>query len=170
MTQTFRVLSLLALINILPSALHASRYTAPTWPRSVAINFPVRPSHIRTLLSQAADAAHRPSGENATCDICRWWPVNRATGLVIECWPEDDGDDAGKGDHRKRVWSSEPEMSNSGVVRRSASYRVFASAWAGKTLSVNRDKRRWSRSYLLHLMLAFYQYDRTALFEEQNRC
>lgn len=31
------------------------------------------------------------------------------------------------GDHRKRVWSSEPDMRSSGVVRRRASYRACAS-------------------------------------------
>jgi len=135
--HTFRVLSLLALINILPSALQANRYTAqaPTWPCKVAIIFPVQPSPIRTLLSHAAEAAHLPWGGNATCDICHWCPVNRDTGLVIEeeCWLEiDDGDEKGKGDKRKRVWSSEPEMNSSGVVPRRASYLVFASVWAGK--------------------------------------
>ena len=118
--QTLSVLSLLALINNRLSALHASRYTAPTWPRSVATNLPVRPSHTRTLLSQAADAAHRPSGEKATWETWRWWPVSRAMGLVEE-----------RGDQRKRVWSSEPEMSSSvGEVRRRVVYRVCASFWA----------------------------------------
>jgi hypothetical protein len=85
---TLTVLSLLALMSILESADHVSRYTAPTCPRSVATNladelgdavqatdwrthFPVLPSHSLTLLSQEALAAHFPSGLNATCDICR---------------------------------------------------------------------------------------------------
>ena len=50
--KTLSVLHLLALINNRLSPLHASRYTAPTWPRSAAMNLPVRPSHTRTLLSQ----------------------------------------------------------------------------------------------------------------------
>ena len=65
--KTLSVLYLLALINNRLSALHAtSRYTAPTWLRSVATNLPIRPSHTRTLLSQAADADHRPSREKET--------------------------------------------------------------------------------------------------------
>jgi hypothetical protein len=68
---TLRVLSLLALTSKRESALQASRYTALMCPRSVATNFPVFPSHRRTLLSHAALAAQRPSGLNTTCATCR---------------------------------------------------------------------------------------------------
>lgn len=130
--RTFNVLSLLALMRSLESALQARRYTAPTWPRRVATNFPVRPSHSRTLLSQAADATNFPSGENTTCDICLWWPVRRATGFVIDLGasPLLAGEDEGKGDHKKRVWSSEPDIRSSGVVRRRLSYLSWANRWA----------------------------------------
>lgn len=127
--HTFNVLSLLALTNILASALHANLYTAPTCPLSVATNFPVRPSHTRTAPSHPADAAHRPSGENATWLIWRWCPVRRARGLVLEGGGTAEGE--GKGDQRKRVWSSEPEMRSSGVLWRRAVYRAWASCWAG---------------------------------------
>jgi len=74
------------------------------------MNFPVFPSHIRTELSQEDEATKRPSGEKATWKICRWCPVRRVMGLL----EGRDGDDE-KGDHRKSVWSSEPEMRSSGV-------------------------------------------------------
>lgn len=126
-SHTFNVLSLLALTNILASALHANLYTAPTCPLSVATNFPVRPSHIRTAPSHPADAAHRPSGENATCEIWRWCPVRRARGFVVRDAEEREEE---KGDQRKRVWSSEPEIKSSGVLCRRAVYRARASCWA----------------------------------------
>lgn len=116
------MLSLLALTRSLESALHVSRYTAPMCPRRVATNLPVRPSHRRTLLSQAALAAHRPSGLNATCETWRWWPVSRATGLSFppraaassEAAEEPARD--GKRDQKKSVWSSDPEMSVSPLL------------------------------------------------------
>ena len=129
--HTFSVLSLLALISILESALHASLYTAPTCPLSVATNFPVRPSHTLTAPSHPADAALLPSGEKATCDIWRWCPVSRARGFVADpVVGVEDGDEEGKGDQRKRVWSSEPEISSSGVLCRRAVYLALASSWA----------------------------------------
>jgi hypothetical protein len=42
----------------------------------------------------------------------------------------EDGDEDGKGDQRKRVWSSEPEINSSGVLCRRAVYRALASSWA----------------------------------------
>ncbi|KAJ3533492.1 hypothetical protein NMY22_g7310 [Coprinellus aureogranulatus] len=134
---TFNVLSLLALINIRESALQATRYTGPTCPLNVATNLPVLPSHIRTLLSHALDAAHLPSGENATCEICFWWPVSLVSGFVTDVRVSDDdaGDDEGKSDQRKSVWSSEPEMRSSGVDLRKVSYRAFASACASSSFA-----------------------------------
>ena len=131
--RTFNVLSLLALINIRLSALHARRYTAPTCPRSVATNLPDLPSHTLTLLSHAADAAHLPSGEKATWDTCRWCPVSLATGLVT-AFPVNDEEYEGKTDHRKRVWSSDPDMSSSGVVLRIPSYLACDISCAKKGL------------------------------------
>ena len=76
--QTLSILSLLALIDNRLSALHASRYTTPTWPWSVVTKMPIRPSHT---LSQAVDAAHWPSGEKAMWETWRWWPVSRVMGF-----------------------------------------------------------------------------------------
>lgn len=67
-----------------------------------------------------------PSGLNATWFTCFWCPVNRATGFF--------GFAAGGSDctggHRKRVWSSEPEMSCSGVRDVKAWYRFSAACFA----------------------------------------
>ncbi len=107
--RTFTVLSLLALTSSLESALHVTRYTAATCPLRVATNFPVLPSHRRTLLSKAADAAHLPSGLNATCYTCLWWPVNRVMGFnfpprsVAAVDASEEAVREGNSDHRKRV-------------------------------------------------------------------
>lgn len=131
--------SLLALTTILESALHATLYTAPTWPLNVAMNFPVRPSHNRTLLSHAQLAAHRPSGLNATCETCLWCPVRRAIGLSLPPRSAADAVEAseaegamreGKRDQRKSVWSSEPVMRISPLAETMLLYRAVASDWA----------------------------------------
>lgn len=57
--------------------------------------------------------------------------MRRATGFV-EAEPGEDGDGDGKGDQRKRVWSSDPEIRSSGVVRKRLSYRALAKDWAGR--------------------------------------
>ncbi len=130
---TFSVLSLLALTSSRESALHASRYTAAMCPRRVATNLPVRPSHTRTELSHAALAAHRPSGLNATWEICRWCPVSRVRGFSFpprSAAADDASEDAvrdGNSDHRKSVWSSEPEIRSSPAVDTSVLYRARAS-------------------------------------------
>jgi hypothetical protein len=97
-------------------------------PLSVATNFPIRPSQTRTAPSHPADAAHRPSGKNATWLIWRWCPIRQVRGLVLEVFGCGCGE--GKGDQSKRVWSSEPEMRSSGVLWRRAVYRTWASCWA----------------------------------------
>lgn len=57
------VLSLLALTRKRLSGAQATMYTAPTWPTSVDMKRPVRPSQILTFLSNEALAMYRPSGE-----------------------------------------------------------------------------------------------------------
>lgn len=131
--RTFNVVSLLALTSIRESALHASLYTAPTCPLSVATNFPVRPFHIRTLLSHAALAAHWPFGLNTTCATWRWCPVRRAMGLSLPprsmAASEEEVEEAreGKSDHRKSVWSSDPETRSSPCEDTRLLYRASAS-------------------------------------------
>lgn len=108
--------------------------------RVTSTHLPVRPSHIRTLLSQLALAAHRPSGLNATCATCFWWPVNLVKGFSLPprpaAWSFPSSDTVsvpvlpGKIDQRKRVWSSDPEINNSGTVDRRALYRASAAACA----------------------------------------
>jgi hypothetical protein len=108
------VVSLLAETNILESALHATRYTAPTCPLRLATNLPVRPSQILTELSNPADATNRPSGEKATWLTCFWCPVRRATGFLGVAAADRDAP-AWSG-QRNSVWSSEPVMSVSSCV------------------------------------------------------
>ena len=117
-------------------------------PRSVATNLPVRPSHTRTELSHAALAAQRPSGLNATCATCRWCPVRRARGLsfpprsAAAAAASPEAVREGKSDHRKSVWSSEPEMSSSPAVETRALYRARASDCAvdgGRSSDSNSD-------------------------------
>jgi hypothetical protein len=42
-----------------------------------------------------------------------------------------EGEEEGKRDQRKRVWSSEPEMRSSGVLEMRVVYLARASFWAG---------------------------------------
>ena len=72
-------------------------------------HLPVRPSHSFTALSNPALAIYLPSGLKATWLTCFWCPVNLARGFFGFA------DGGLTGGHRKRVWSSEPEMSCSGV-------------------------------------------------------
>ena len=109
---TFKVESLLALTSIRESADHATRYTAATWPRRLARNLPLLPSHILTALSKPALATSRPSGEKATWLTCFWCPVIRAIGFLGVAVDEKD-DDAWSG-QRKSVWSSDPVIIVSG--------------------------------------------------------
>jgi len=57
-------------------------YTAPTCPRSVAINLPVTPFQIRILLSNEAEAIMRPLGEKLTTLMGCTCPVMRHSGFL----------------------------------------------------------------------------------------
>ena len=61
-SQSLIVESFDALTSRRESADHATWYTAPTWPVSVATNAPVRPCHSLTFLSKLALASSRPFG------------------------------------------------------------------------------------------------------------
>ena len=65
--RAFSVESLDADTSSRESADHATWYTGPTCPRSVATNAPRTPSHSLTALSNEALTTQRPSGENCTC-------------------------------------------------------------------------------------------------------
>eukprot|EP01139_Manchomonas_bermudensis_P020465 Amastigsp_a678841_165.p2 type:complete len:357 gc:universal Amastigsp_a678841_165:1291-221(-) len=102
-------------------------YTGPTWPRIVAMNFPVSPAQSLTDLSNDADATRFPSGENTTELTGCWWPVSRATGFLLSY-----------GAQRMSVWSSDAVIIRSlePSAHETASYRARAFATRSSTLSV----------------------------------
>ena len=102
-SQTLSVESLEPDSSSRESGAHASAYTAPTCPRSVARYLPVSPHQSRTDLSNDAVASFLPSGENETAVTGAEWPVRRAKGLEEAC-----------GCQRMTVKSSEAEARTSG--------------------------------------------------------
>jgi len=78
-------------------------YTGPTWPRNVAKNVPLTPSHSLMDLSKLPLRSHMPSGLNTTWLMSCTCPVMRASGALLV-----------EGVHRNKVWSSLPLTSRSG--------------------------------------------------------